>query len=76
VGETGTVRVNRGFLETDPAELIRHKWGVIDLRLYESLNHLTNWLEGIRTRRPCICTADVGLSTITVLLRGHHRPTG
>ena len=66
VGESGTVRVNRGFLETDPAELIRHKWGANDIRLYASLSHLTNWLEGVRTRRPCICTADVGLSTITV----------
>ena len=66
VGESGTVRVNRGFLETDPADLIRHKWGAGDIRLYESLDHMANWLDGIRTRRPCICTAEIGLSTITV----------
>lgn len=66
IGENGTVKVNRGYLETDPADLIRHKWGADDIRLYESNNHLTNWLNGIRTRKPCICTADIGLSTITV----------
>jgi predicted dehydrogenase len=66
VGESGTVRVNRGFLETDPPELLRHKWGAGDLRLYESLDHKANWLDGIRTRQPCICTADIGLSTIAV----------
>ncbi len=66
VGESGTVKVNRGYLETDPAELIRYKFGAGDIRLYESLDHKANWLDGIRTRKPCICTADVGLSTITV----------
>ena len=66
IGEDGTVRVNRGFLETDPADLLRHKWGAGDLRLYESLSHMSNWIDGIRTRKPCICTADIGLSTITV----------
>jgi len=66
IGENGTVRVNRGFLETDPADLIRHKWGADDIRLYESNSHMTNWLDGIRTRRDCICTADIGCSTLTV----------
>ena len=66
VGESGTVRVNRGFLETDPVDLIRHKWGSDDIRLYESLSHMSNWIDGIRARRACICTADIGLSTITV----------
>lgn len=66
IGEKGTVGVNRGFLTTDPVELMKVKWGPNDTRLYESRDHMENWFDGIRTRRPCICTAETGCSTITV----------
>jgi hypothetical protein len=71
IGETGTVGVNRGFLTTDPADLMKMKWGPNDIRLYESRDHKGNWLEGIKTRRPCICTADIGCSSITVCHLGN-----
>lgn len=70
VGESGTVGVNRGFLTADPPELLTLKWGPRDVRLYESRDHMGNWLDGIRTRRPCICPADVSFSTITVCALG------
>jgi hypothetical protein len=70
IGETGTVGVNRGFLTTDPPELMKLRWGPDDMRLYESRDHRGNWLAGIRSRRPCICTADIGCSTITVCSLG------
>ena len=71
VGEKGIVRVNRGYLKTVPEDLLRIKWGPGDVRLYESRNHMSNWLDGIRTRRPCICTAEIGCSTITVCNLGN-----
>ncbi|MBT4822340.1 MAG: Gfo/Idh/MocA family oxidoreductase [Lentisphaerae bacterium] len=71
IGENGTVSVGRGFLETTPEELMKMKWGPADLRLYESRDHKGNWLDGIRTRRPCICTAETGCSTITVCALGN-----
>ena len=69
-GEKGTVGVNRGFLTTDPPDLMKLKWGPNDTRLYESRDHMGNWLDGIRTRRPCICTGDIGSSTITACSLG------
>jgi predicted dehydrogenase len=36
------------------------------VRLYASANHMRNFLTGIRTRKPCICTAEVGHSSVTV----------
>lgn len=66
VGERGTVGVSRSSLTTEPAELMKIKWGPRDIRLYESRDHMANWLEGTRTRCPCICTADTGASTLTV----------
>ena len=71
VGENGTVSVGRGFLKTDPEDLMKVKWGPGDIRLYESRDHKGNWLDGIKTRRPCICTAEIGCSTITVCSLGN-----
>jgi predicted dehydrogenase len=36
------------------------------VRLYESNNHMRNFLEGVRTRKPCICTAAIGHRSVTV----------
>ena len=71
-GTKGRIGVNRGgFLETDPGELKRIKWGPDDVRLYESRNHIENWLSCIRTRRQPICHAEVGCRSITVCHLGN-----
>jgi len=71
VGENGLVSVGRGFLKTEPEDLMKVKWGPADVRLYASHDHKGNWLDGVRTRRPCICTAEIGCSTITVCALGN-----
>jgi len=71
IGTDGTIGVSREKLTVKPESLLREKWGPGDIRLYESLNHKTNWLECIRTRRQCICPAAVGCSSITVCHLGN-----
>src|SRR5262249_52785780 len=36
------------------------------VRLYVSSNHMRNWIEGIQTRKPCICPAEVGHRSVSV----------
>jgi predicted dehydrogenase len=36
------------------------------VRLYHSDSHMDNWLSGIRTRKACICDADIGHRSVTV----------
>ena len=66
VGEKGRVCVNRGYLWTDPEELMRTKWGAGDIRLYESSSHFGNFLDCIRDHRECICNPEVGHRSTSV----------
>lgn len=66
VGEKGRVCVNRGYLWTDPEELMRMKWGAGDIRLYESRSHWNNFLDCVRERRACICDPMVGHRSASV----------
>ncbi|MCX7017041.1 MAG: Gfo/Idh/MocA family oxidoreductase [Candidatus Sumerlaeota bacterium] len=67
IGDNGRVAVNRGqFLVTEPESLKRETFGPGDVRLYDSTSHRGNWLDCMRTRRPTICTADIGYRTATV----------
>lgn len=67
IGEKGWVAVNRGeFLQTEPAHLAGLQFGPGDLHLYESKDHFDNWISCMRTRRPTICTAEIGHRTATI----------
>jgi predicted dehydrogenase len=35
-------------------------------KLYLSENHMQNFFDGVRTRKPCICPAEVGFRSVTV----------
>ncbi|MBN2451167.1 MAG: Gfo/Idh/MocA family oxidoreductase [Lentisphaeria bacterium] len=70
-GTEGRIGVNRGFLKTEPEDLMRETWGPGDVRLYDSRNHQDNWIDCVRTRRPPICPPEVGHRTITVCLLGN-----
>jgi predicted dehydrogenase len=49
-----------------PSKLLDEPLGKDAVRLYKSDNHYRNWLDGIRTRKPCVCTAEVGHRSVTV----------
>jgi predicted dehydrogenase len=67
IGDGGIVRVNRGqYLETVPETIALEVIRPDETQLYRSENHKDNWLEGIRTRKPCICPAEVGHHTAIV----------
>ncbi|MBY0233019.1 MAG: Gfo/Idh/MocA family oxidoreductase [Gemmataceae bacterium] len=49
-----------------PSKILDEPLGKDAVRLYKSDNHMANWLDGIRNRKPCICTAEVGHRSVTV----------
>jgi predicted dehydrogenase len=67
VGEDGKwIFVNRGLITASDEKLIKEPLAQNATRLYQSPGHMTNFLDGVRTRKPCICTAQVGHRSVTV----------
>jgi hypothetical protein len=65
-GEKGTIYVNRGKLESDPADIVTTPLGANDVRLYVSKNHHDNWYDCIKSRKPPICDVEIGHRSATV----------
>jgi predicted dehydrogenase len=58
--------VNRGKIAASDKKLIEEPLAKEATRLYLSTNHMGNFLDGFKTRKPCICTAEVGHRSVTV----------
>jgi hypothetical protein len=58
VGAEGRIAVDRRFIVSNPAEILRRKLGPDDVRLYRSTSHSGNFLECVRSRKETICNAD------------------
>ena len=55
----------------DPPDLADAPLRSSDVRLYASTNHLRNWLDCIRSRRPPICDVEIGHRSCTVAHLGN-----
>ncbi|MBI5833073.1 MAG: Gfo/Idh/MocA family oxidoreductase [Armatimonadetes bacterium] len=71
VGENGTIFVNRGKLETTPAELATTTWTDADVKLYASTSHHGDWLNCIKSRKNPICDVAIGHRSATVCHLGN-----
>lgn len=65
-GTKGTVSVWRGGLETDPPSLAEVQLKPDEIHLYDSRDHYGNFLECVRSRRPCVADAQIGASSVIV----------
>jgi predicted dehydrogenase len=66
-GEDGkSIFVARGKIRASDKALLDEKLPESATRLYVSTNHMQNFLDGIRTGKPCICPAEVGHRSVTV----------
>jgi predicted dehydrogenase len=65
-GEDGKwIFVNRGTIRASDKSLLEPMTDPKE-KLYVSGNHMGNFIEGIRTRKACICPASVGHRSVTV----------
>jgi predicted dehydrogenase len=67
VGEDGKwIFVSRGEISGSDKALIDEKLPETATRLYASNNHMANFLDCIKSRKPTICTAEVGHRSVSV----------
>ncbi len=60
IGPGGRVMVNRGYIKTDPPELLNEPIHPDESKLYYSRNHQGDWLNALRTRTKPICDVAIG----------------
>ncbi len=58
-GENGWVYVTRGHIDAEPKSLLNEVIGAEEIHLYESSNHIGNFLDCVKTRATTITPVDV-----------------
>lgn len=66
IGTSGKIHVNRGKFESTPESLVETPLEQHKIKLYESNDHIGDWLARIRDRKRPICDVEVGARTVTV----------
>jgi predicted dehydrogenase len=70
-GSEGKIEVDRGYLKTWPAELSQTVIKPDEIHLYESRDHVGNWLTCIRTRQKPVADVEIGARSVTVCHLGN-----
>jgi predicted dehydrogenase len=68
--ESKWIFVNRGIITASDKTLIEEPLPKDAPRLYESHDHMANFLDCVKTRKPTICTAEVGHRSVSVCHMG------
>jgi predicted dehydrogenase len=71
LGTEGTVLVTRGGIQAIPDRILKEPLGEKAFRVYPANNHHRNWLECVRSRKACICPAEVGHRSATICHLGN-----
>jgi predicted dehydrogenase len=67
LGENGQwIFVSRGIISASDKKLIDEPLPATATRLYASTNHMGNFLDCLRSRKPTICTAAIGYRSVSV----------
>lgn len=65
-GDKGWVHVNRGLIDAEPKSLLNEVIGPDETHLYESANHIGNFLDCVKTRATTITPAEVAHHSVMV----------
>ena len=65
-GSKGSLTINRDFWETDPKYVKNIKLKSSDIKLYNSSDHVRDWLNSIKNGTNPICDVEIGHRTATI----------
>jgi predicted dehydrogenase len=66
IGDSGWIFVNRERIEASDPKLLKEPLSKNALRLYESNDHMANFMDCIQSRKRCICDVEVGYRSVSV----------
>ena len=70
-GTSGTLRIDRGHLSSDPESIVKDPLGTGDVRLPESPGHHRNWLDCIRSREQPVADVEIGARSVAIPILGN-----
>jgi predicted dehydrogenase len=70
-GDRGWIFVQRGKIEASDPEILRQKIGDNEIKLYQSSNHMKNFLECMRSRKEPAAPVEVGHRSNSVCVLAH-----
>jgi predicted dehydrogenase len=77
-GTAGKLHIDRGYLSSEPASIVKEPLGAKDVHLYKSPGHHRDWLNCIRSRKRPVADVEIGARSVAVVILGnlaywHHR---
>jgi len=66
IGENGKIEINRNKLASNPKELVRSPDNPGPNKRAETAYHIENWIECIKSRKPCNADIEIGLRATTL----------
>jgi predicted dehydrogenase len=69
-GEKGWIHVDRGRFDAEPKSILGEVIGPNEIRLYESRDHIQNFLDCVKSRRETVAPIDIAHRSISVGLLG------
>jgi predicted dehydrogenase len=71
IGDKGKIEIFRGRVTSNPAEIVKQPTRDDEIHLYESSNHMQNWLDCIKTREKPVADVEIGHRSATVCHLGN-----
>ena len=71
IGDKGKIEIFRGRVTSNPAELVKEPITDDEIHLYQSNNHMLNWLECIKSREKPIADVAIGHSSTSLCHLGN-----
>jgi len=71
IGDKGKIEIFRGKVTSNPPEVVEEPIRNDEIHLYESTNHIGNWLECIKSREKPIADVEIGHRSTTVCHLGN-----
>ncbi len=65
IGDAGWIHVDRGMLEAHDQRLVDLNYHSGPKKTYHSPGHVRNFLDGVKTRKPCVAPAETAHRSIT-----------